>query len=319
MKTSAPTLKTRPAARIAAVAGERPNRASTALARLGGLADYWELTKPEVTFLVVTTTLAGFYLGARGTLDWVRLLHTLVGTALVAAGTATLNQFFERDVDARMRRTARRPLPAGRLRPSQALAFGIALAVVGGIELALAVNLLSSFLALFTLASYLLLYTPLKKKTNLCTVVGAFPGAMPVLIGWVAAGRGLEPAAWILYAILFFWQFPHFLAIAWLYREDYARGGIVMLPPRDSSGKTTARQIVFFSLALLPTTLAPTLLGMAGPTYFVGALVLGLGFLYFAVRLAVSRTLVEARWLLHASVIYLPLVYGLMMLDKIRL
>ena len=313
MKTSAQAIKARSAAQLAAVAGTR-----TALARIG-LADYWELTKPEVTFLVVTTALAGFYLGARGALDWFRLLHTLVGTALVAAGTATLNQLFERDVDARMRRTAQRPLPAGRLKPSQALAFGVALAVVGGLELAVAVNLLSSFLALFTLASYLLLYTPLKKKTNLCTVVGAFPGAMPVLIGWVASGRELEPAAWILYAILFLWQFPHFLAIAWLYREDYARGGIVMLPPRDTYGKFTARQIVFFSLALLPATMAPALLGLAGRVYLLGALVLGFGFLYFAVRLARSRTLLEAKWLLHASVIYLPLLYGLMMLDKIRL
>lgn len=283
------------------------------------LADYWELTKPEVTFLVVTTTLAGFYLGARGALDWVRLLHTLLGTALVAAGTGTLNQFFERDVDLKMRRTARRPLPAGRLRASRALAFGVALAVAGGLELGIGVNLLSSFLALLTLASYLFIYTPLKKRTYLCTAVGAFPGAMPVLIGWVASGHELEFAAWVLYAILFFWQFPHFLAIAWLYREDYARGGLVMLPRRDRSGSVMARQIVFFSLALVPITLAPSLLGLAGPIYFFGALALGLGLLYFAVRLAMTRTPMGAKWLLHASVIYLPLVYGLMMLDKIRL
>lgn len=308
MKTSAQVIEVGPA-----VLPADSVRSRTAF------ADYWQLTKPEVTFLVVTTTLAGFYLGARGTLDWFRLLHTLLGTALVAAGTGTLNQFFERNVDLKMRRTAQRPLPAGRLRASSALAFGVGLAVVGGVELAVAVNRLSSALALLTLASYLFIYTPLKKKTNLCTAVGAFPGAMPVLIGWVASGHELGFAAWLLYAILFFWQFPHFLAIAWLYREDYVRGGLVMLTPGDTSGKTTARQIVFFSFALVPITLAPTLIGLTGPVYFFGALALGLGLLYFSVRLAMSRTRMEAKWLLHASVIYLPLVYGLMMLDKVRL
>lgn len=281
------------------------------------VADYWELTKPEVNFLVVTATLAGFYMGTSGAFDWLRLFHTLVGTGLVAGGTATLNEYLEREIDGRMRRTARRPLPAGRLRPLHAVLFGMLLALAGAVELALRVNLLASLLALLTLVSYLFAYTPLKKKTSLCTAVGAIPGAMPVLIGWAATGRPLEAAAWILYAILFFWQFPHFLSIALLYREDYARGGVVMLPPEDRTGRATARQIAVYSSALLAATLALAWFGLGGKIYFAGAILLSLGLFYFVLRLAATRSALAAKQLLHATVIYLPLLFGLMMVDKV--
>ena len=280
------------------------------------VADYWTLTKPEVNSLVVASTLAGFYLAWRGPMNYALMIHTLVGTLLVASGTATLNQWVEREFDARMRRTANRPLPAGRLSYSEALWFGIGLSVAGGLELALAVNILASFLALLTLASYLLLYTPLKRKTSYCTLVGAFPGAMPPLIGWAAARGNLNLEAWILYALLFFWQFPHFLSIAWMYREDYERAGLLMLPPNDPQGRLAARQILATSIALLPVSLLPTLLGQLGMTYFFGALALGLAILYYGASTAMVRSKVMARRLLLASVFYLPLVFGLMILDK---
>lgn len=285
---------------------------------LSALADYWVLTKPEVNFLVVMSTLVGFYLGARGPLDWMRLIHTLLGTLLVASGTATLNQLIERDADAHMRRTANRPLPAGRLSPLEALVFGLLLSVAGGLYLWLAVNPLASLLALGTLASYLLIYTPLKKKTPWCTFIGAFPGAMPPLIGWAAVAGSLSREAWVLYAILFFWQFPHFLAIAWMYREDYARAGLLMLPKDDLEGATTGRQIVAYALALLPVSLIPAWTGQVGVLYLVGAIVLGLMYLYASARLAASRSNVLARRLLLASIVYLPLVFALMMIDKVR-
>jgi protoheme IX farnesyltransferase len=280
------------------------------------LADYWMLTKPEVNFLVLVSTLVGFYLASPQHLNWVRLVHTLLGTLLVASGTATLNQFAERKFDAQMHRTVRRPLPAGRLAPSEALWFGIALSVVGGIYLAALVNVLSSALALLTLTTYLLFYTPLKRKTSLCTLVGAFPGAMPPLIGWAAARGSLEVGAWVLYAILFLWQFPHFLAIAWLYREDYSRAGYLMLPPGDKEGRRMAWQVVLCSLALIPISLMPTWLGQTGLIYFVGAFVLGLAFLNCGAHLAVTRSKALARRLLLASIVYLPLVFALMILDK---
>lgn len=281
------------------------------------LADYWTLTKPEVNFLVVGSALAGFDVGSRGPLDWTRLAHTLVGTLLVASGTGTLNQFIERRHDARMRRTASRPLPSGRMSASHALGFGILLSVAGGLELLLAVNALSSLLALATLASYLLLYTPLKRVTPLCTLVGAFPGAMPPLIGWAAARGSLAPEAWVLYAILFLWQFPHFLAIAWMYREDYTRAGLKMLPEGDvEEGRFTRREIFALTLALVPVSLMPAFLGQAGSTYLVGAIALGLGFLACGARLARSRSNALARRLVLASVVYLPLVLALLMIDK---
>jgi len=280
------------------------------------LSDYWTLTKPEVNLLVVASTLAGFDLGSRGPLDWLRLVHTLLGTLLVASGTATLNQFLEREPDSRMRRTARRPLPAGRLAPECALYFGVLLSVAGAIELALAVNALASLLALLTLASYLLFYTPLKARTPLCTLVGAFPGAMPPLIGWAAARGSLSLEAWVLYAMLFFWQFPHFLGIAWMYREDYERAGYLMLPPSDVDGRFTGREIFLFTLALLPVSLVPVALGQAGMIYLLGASLLGLAFLACGARLAHSRSNALARRLVLASVVYLPLVFALMMIDK---
>ena len=283
----------------------------------GKVADYWTLTKPEVNSLVVASTLAGFYLASRGPMNYALMFHTLLGTLLVASGTATLNQWVERESDAHMRRTANRPLPAGRLTSSEALWFGIVLAVAGGVELAWAANILAASLALLTLASYLLLYTPLKRKTSYCTLVGAFPGAMPPLIGWAAARGNLNLEAWILYAVLFFWQFPHFLSIAWMYREDYERAGLVMLPPNDPQGRLAARQILATSIALLPVSLLPTLLGQMGLTYFFGALALGLAILYCGASTAIVRSNVMARRLLLASVFYLPLVFGLMIVDKI--
>lgn len=280
------------------------------------LADYWVLTKPEVNFLVVISALVGFYLGTRGSLDLMLLFHTMLGTLLVASGTATLNQYMERDDDAHMRRTSRRPLPAGRMAPWEALAFGLLLSAGGGAYLWLAVNPLSSFLALFTLATYLLIYTPLKKKTPWCTFIGAFPGAMPPLIGWAAARGSLNLEAGILYAILFLWQFPHFLAIAWMYREDYARAGLKMLPEDDGEGRSMARQILGTSLALVPVSLLPALMGQVGFTYLFGALAMGLVFAHCGARLAASRSNFLAKRLLLASVVYLPLIFALMMIDK---
>jgi protoheme IX farnesyltransferase len=285
----------------------------------GKLADYWTLTKPEVNSLVIASTLAGFYLGWQGATNYWMMFHTLAGTLLVASGTATLNQWMEREHDAHMRRTANRPLPAGRLSSTEAFWFGILLSVGGGLYLGLAVNLLASALALLTLASYLLLYTPLKRKTPYCTLVGAFPGAMPPLIGWAAARGSLSLEAWVLYAILFFWQFPHLLSIAWMYREDYARAGLLMLPQNDPQGRRAAQQILATSIILLPISLLPNLMGQVGWIYFAGALPLGLALLYYGALTAKVRSNVLARRLLLASVFYLPLIFGLMIVDKILL
>jgi protoheme IX farnesyltransferase len=280
------------------------------------LADYWTLTKPEVNFLVLASTLAGFYLASRGPLNWHRLLHTLLGTLLVASGTGTLNQYLERKTDGSMRRTARRPLPAGRLSPRQAFWFGIILSVAGGAELWIAASPLASALAVLALGTYLLFYTPLKKKTPLCTLVGAFPGAMPPLIGWAAVRNNLSRGAWVLYAILFLWQFPHLLAIAWMYREDYARAGLQMLPRNDREGRATMRQILAYLTMLVPVSLVPAFYGQAGYAYLLGATILGLGFLIYGARFAASRTNAQANRLLLASIVYLPLVFALMILDK---
>ena len=292
------------------------DRAQGLPAWLAHLADYWTLTKPEVNFLVLVSTLVGFYLAGPASAHGWLLFHTLMGTLLVASGTGTLNQYLERRTDAFMRRTANRPLPAGRLHHQEALWFGILLSIAGGAELWIAANPLTSALALATLASYLVLYTPLKRQTPLCTVVGAFPGAMPPLIGWAAVRNGLSGEAWVLYAILFLWQFPHLLAIAWMYREDYARAGLQMLPRHDDGGRATARQIIGCTLALLPVSLIPGLTGHAGIAYLVGAAVLGAGFLYYGVRMAMRRTNVLAKNLLMASIVYLPLVFALLMFDR---
>jgi protoheme IX farnesyltransferase len=296
-----------------ALAAARPGAATTWLARL---PDYWALTKPEVNLLVVISTLVGYYLGSPMPLRVGRLLHALLGTFLVASGTATLNEFMERDFDALMRRTARRPLPSGRIAPVQALGFGLLLAFAGAVYLWLAVNALASFLAAATLLAYLLLYTPLKRKTPLCTLIGAFPGAVPPLIGWAAARGSLGASAWVLYAIVFLWQFPHFLGIAWVYRDDYARAGYLMLPPEDHLGRSMACQVVVASMALVPVSLVPVWLGQTGWVYFAGGLLLGAGFLYYGVRLAVARTRPAARKVVLASVAYLPLLFVLMMANK---
>ncbi len=283
---------------------------------LAHVTDYWTLTKPEVNFLVLVSTLVGFYLAAPGPINGWLLFHTLMGTLLVASGTGTLNQYLERGTDAFMRRTANRPLPAGRLRHSEALWFGVFLAVTGGTELWIAARPLASVLALATLATYLIFYTPLKRRTPLCTLVGAFPGAMPPLIGWAAVRNGLSPEAWVLYAILFLWQFPHLLAIAWMYREDYARARLQMLPRHDHDGRFTGREIIACALALVPVSLIPAFTGHAGMVYAAGAGILGLGFLYYSARLALRRTNAFARQLLMASIVYLPLVFALLMFDR---
>ncbi len=284
------------------------------------MRDYIELTKPTITWLILMSTGVGYYFGLRGgEWHWLVLLHTLLGTGLMASGTATLNEWYEREADAKMRRTQARPIPSGRVPARGALLFGIALSLLGFLDLALAVNPLAAFWGLATLTSYLFVYTPLKSRTPHATTIGAFPGAMPPLIGFAAAAGTLTAEAWVLFAILFFWQFPHFLSIAWMYREDYGRAGIVMLPVVEPDGKSTARQIVLCSILLLPVSLAPGYLGMSGRAYVFGALALGLVFLYAGVRIALDRTARRARQVLLASVVYLPLLYGLMLLDRPRL
>jgi heme o synthase len=280
------------------------------------LADYWTLTKPEVNLLIVITTLAGFCLASPlGASSLPRLFNTLLGTTLVASGTGTLNQYVERRFDAQMRRTAMRPLPAGRIAPSRALWFGVLLSVAGGLYLALLVNLLASALAMATLASYLFVYTPLKRKTPLCTLVGALPGAAPPLIGWAAACGTLSGDAWVLYAIVFFWQFPHFMAIAWMYRDDYARAGYLTLPRGQKRGQFMMWQTLICSVALLLVSLVPTFAQTASAGISIGTLVLGTGLLYCAARLASVRSNTSARRLLLASIVYLPAVLLLMGID----
>jgi heme o synthase len=284
-------------------------------------SDYWALTKPEVNFLIVVTPFAGFYLGHGHGQDFpiLRSINAVLGTLLVASGTGTLNQYIERRFDAQMRRTARRPLAAGRLEPSAVLWFGIALSVAGSVYLAVAVNLLSSVLAVATLLSYLFFYTPLKRKTPLCTLVGAFPGAMPPLIGWAAASGKLTFEAWTLYALLFLWQFPHFMAIAWMYREDYDRAGYLVLP---HDARARARfvnwQTLLPLLALVLLSLLPALTGAGASStlYWIGALLLSLGFLYYGVQFVVNKSGSAARRLLAASIIYLPLLFVLIVLPR---
>jgi protoheme IX farnesyltransferase len=284
--------------------------------RTSKLSDYWCLTKPEVTFLVLIATALGGFMAVQSP-DVLVLCHAVFGTALVAGGTAALNHYIEREHDAKMRRTANRPLPSGRLSAVEALTFGAGISVAGILYLAVLVNWLTSLLGLLTLLSYLFIYTPLKRQTPWATFVGAFPGAAPVLIGWAAMTDGLSLGAWALYALLFVWQFPHFLAIAWMYREDYARAGMLMLPARDPQGDVAFRQILGYSLLLIPISLLPTLLGMTGSVYLWSVAVLGLGFLYFAWRASQDRTKLGARLLLHVTVIYLPVVYAVMVANKI--
>jgi len=289
------------------------------------MKDYIELTKPRITWLILMSTAIGYYFGLpkAGTwwvfatrVPWLGLLHTILGTGLIASGTAALNQWSEREADFHMRRTSDRPIPAGRISPGRALAFGAGLSVAGFVDLWLGVNLLAALLGLFTLLSYLFVYTPLKRRSWLSTTIGAFPGAMPPMIGFAAAHGSITGEAWVLFAILFLWQFPHFYSIAWMYREDYARAGIRMLPVVEPDGRSTARQIVLYGLALIPVILVPSILGMSGRIYLIGALLLGLYFLYSGVRVALERTILRARYVLLVSVFYLPLIYGLMLLDR---
>ncbi len=281
--------------------------------------DYIELTKPRITWLIVMSTAIGYYFGHSGHWSMLNVLHTLIGTALMASGTAALNQWYERDADLLMNRTKFRPLPSGRIQSRPALWFGIALAVAGTLELGFGVNWLCSSLCVLTLAMYLFLYTPLKQKTWWSTTIGAFPGAMPPLIGFAGAAGKLTAEAWVLGAILFLWQFPHFYAIAWMYREDYQRAGIKMLPVVEPDGVSTSRQIILYSLFLIPISLLPKWLGMTGSLYLVGALALGAWFLYSGVQVALDRTRLKARRVLLTSVVYLPVLYALMVLDPVRL
>lgn len=278
--------------------------------------DYIQLTKPRITWLILMSTGVGFYFGADAGWTWWVLIHTLIGTGLIASGTAALNQWWEREADARMPRTAARPLPARRIGEKSAMWFGVALSVLGFIELWLGANPLTAVLGAFTLSSYLFVYTPLKQLTPHSTTVGAVPGAMPPVIGFAAAHGSLTLEALALFAILFLWQFPHFYSIAWLYREDYSKAGIKMLPVVDKTGERTARQIVIYALFLVPASLAPTWLGMAGNLYLLGALLLSCTYLYFGFRIASERTLFAARKVLLASIVYLPLLYVLMMADR---
>jgi protoheme IX farnesyltransferase len=289
--------------------------------------DYAELTKLRVTSLVVMTAWCGYYFGAArsgiSSLSW-GLVQALVGVALVAGGAAALNEVMEFDIDGRMRRTAGRPLPTGRMSRMHATIAGVGMVLGGALFLGLVMNALTGWLSLATAVVYLAAYTPLKKVHPICTFVGAFPGAMPGVLGWTAARGRLEWGALVMFAIVFFWQFPHFFSIAWLYREDYAAGAIRMLPVVEQNGRSTARQIVAYSIGLIPVTLAPTLLGMAGRVYFVVALAMGLALLYVGLRLAflgapitaaVSKQ--RARQLLQATVFYLPVLFIVMMLDTV--
>jgi protoheme IX farnesyltransferase len=292
------------------------------------LRDYAELTKLRVTTLIVMTAWCGYFFGAHkagvSSLSF-GLLHALVGIGLVSSGTAALNEVIEHDVDAFMRRTALRPLPAGRMSLFHAAAVGLLASVGGSIYLAIFTNPLTGLLTFLTSVVYLAAYTPLKRVSPICTFVGAFPGAMPGVLGWTAARGQLEWGTLVLFAILFVWQFPHFFSIAWLYREDYAKGGIKMLPVVEEDGRSTARRILLYSVILIPVSLLPSLMGMAGKIYLVGAIVLGLALLYFGIRLASLKlplvsapSKMRARHVLQATVIYLPLLFALMMGNSLR-
>jgi protoheme IX farnesyltransferase len=278
--------------------------------------DFLALTKPRVNVLILITTLIGFYLGTFGPIDIALLVHTVMGTALVAGGAAALNQVLERDSDRLMRRTQSRPLPAGRLGLAEAGWFAVALAVLGLLQLALGANLLAAAVAFATIASYALVYTPLKSRTSLATVIGAVPGALPPMIGWAAATGGLSIEAWVLFAIVFVWQMPHVLAISWMFREDYERGGIRVLAVEEPDGASTSRQTVSYAVVLVPVTLLPTVVGLAGGVYLVGALLLGLGLLALAITFARQRTAAHARRLFVASLLYLPVLWVLMLANR---
>jgi len=280
------------------------------------LRDYYTLTKPEVNLLILITTSAGYYLGSQSGFRFAGLINTLIGTLLVASGTATLNQYMERGYDAQMRRTASRPVASGRMAALEAFLFGVVLSVAGGIYLWATVNSLAAVLAVSTLLSYLLVYTPLKRVTPLCTLLGAIPGAMPTLIGWAGASGTLNLQAWFLFAVLFLWQFPHFLAIALMYREDYARAGYKMLPGFDAEGRFTRAEITAFTIALTAVTLLPVFAAGPSLTYLLAMGSAGAFFLYYSARLSVTASRGSAKHLVHASVIYLPVVFLIMIVCR---
>lgn len=276
-----------------------------------------ELSKPRMVTMILVTTLAGFYMGSGEVPAYGTLLATLLGTGLAAAGALALNQLMERDTDARMDRTMRRPLPDGRIAPLEAAVFGLTVTAAGLIFLALAVNLISAAVTAATVGSYLLAYTPMKRRTALCTVVGAIPGALPPVTGWAAATGRLDAGAAVLFGIMFFWQIPHSLAIAWLYREDYAKGGAKLLPTVDPQGRSTGRQMVINAIALLGVGLLPAVIGLAGPIYFLTALVMGAWMLADSVRAAIETSNPAARRLLRTSLVYVPVVLIVMALDRL--
>ncbi|MBI1896351.1 MAG: protoheme IX farnesyltransferase [Acidobacteria bacterium] len=280
------------------------------------IRDYIALTKPRITWLILMSTGVGFYFGASRNWSWLVLLHTILGTGLIASGTAALNQWMEHEADGMMQRTRKRPIPAGRISTGNAFWFAAALSVAGFVELWLGANLLAGLLGAFTLLTYLCLYTPLKPHSWHATTVGAIPGAMPPLIGFAAARGELTIEGWALFAILFLWQFPHFYAIAWLYRDDYARAGMKMLPVIDDRGDLTVRQILYYSLALIPISILPFYLGMSGGFYLLGAILLGAAYFHAGIRASRNRTRAQARAILITSVLYLPLLYGLMLVDR---
>jgi protoheme IX farnesyltransferase len=288
----------------------------------GYVGDYLELTKPRITVFILMSTAIGFlcgtHLASANANIWLTLFHTLLGTALIASGTAALNQWYEREADAKMNRTRLRPIPSGRVTSARAFWFATLLSIAGFIDLWLGANRLTALLGAFTLASYLFVYTPLKRRSPHSTTIGAIPGAMPPLIGFAAAAGTLTAEAWVLYAILFLWQFPHFYAIAWMYREDYARAGIRMLPVVEPDGASTARRMVLFSLVLLPVSLLPKFTAMAGNVYLFGAAALGAVFVFAAMRALFNRSDLRARQVLLASIVYLPALYGLLALDRSR-
>jgi len=280
------------------------------------VAAFVELTKPRIAIMLVLTSAAGFYLGTTGTFDVALFAHSMISIALLAFGVATLNQYWERDLDKLMTRTAMRPLPTGKITPTEALVFGVVQCVIAEAYLLFLVNPLTAFLGLIVIIGYVLVYTPLKTRTSVSTAIGAIPGALPPLMGWTAAANDITLAAWALFAMQFLWQFPHFLAIAWMYREEYAKAGILMLPVVEPAGKITARQIVMFTIMLVPVSVAPFFFGVSGFVFLTGACILGVLFLLASIQAARAKTNEMAKRLLLASVIYLPLLFMLMVADK---
>ena len=278
-------------------------------------ADFISLTKPRLNFLVILTTLAAYYLGSDERSTLVQLMHTLIGTALVAGGASALNQVWERDTDRLMARTRSRPLPDLRLSASVAMGFGLALTIVGVVELWAFVNMRAALVATLTTVTYLLLYTPMKLRTSLSTIAGAVPGALPAVIGWAAATNTLSSEAWVLFAIVFFWQMPHFLAIAWMYRDEYARAGMPLLPVIEPDGRSTGRQALLYTAALLPISLLPTLIGLATAWYLAGAVILGAGLITLSLQFSQMRTVESARRLFFGSILYLPLLWATLVGD----